>query len=138
MDEQVAALGDSLAAWPVPFESMAAAVRFWGGPSAKAEAWASGLEDRGGTLWPRFDLTIMTRTLREAICRPYWEEWEALQMPILMVRGGDGPIPLTIFTSMHERQPTAQLIEIPDAGHDLHIEAPDRWKDALTAFLRGV
>ncbi|HTZ62684.1 MAG TPA: alpha/beta hydrolase [Solirubrobacteraceae bacterium] len=138
VEQRVLALGDSLAAWPVPFESMSAAVSFWGGPSVKAHAWASGLEDRAGMLWPRFDLTIMMRTLREGICRPCWQEWEALRMPTLIVRGAQGPIPLTIFTSMGERQSRAQLVEIPDAGHDLHIEAPSRWKDAFTAFLAGV
>jgi pimeloyl-ACP methyl ester carboxylesterase len=34
-----------------------------------------------------------------------------------------------------ERLPRAQLVEIPDAAHDLHLDRPDEWRDALIGFL---
>jgi pimeloyl-ACP methyl ester carboxylesterase len=136
VDEQVDAIAKSLARWPVPFASKEAAVEFWGGPSVKSEAWVSGLEARGEELWPRFDLEIMTRTLREAISSPSWHEWDSLNMETLLVRGADGPIPRDIFTSMVQRLPGSHLVEISDAGHDLHLDQPDRWKNTLTDFLR--
>jgi len=38
-------------------------------------------------------------------------------------------------SEMTERLPTAQLVEIADAAHDLHLDRPDEWRDALIGFL---
>jgi pimeloyl-ACP methyl ester carboxylesterase len=34
-------------------------------------------------------------------------------------------------------QPYARLIEIADAGHDLHLDQPVRWRAAVAGFLSG-
>jgi pimeloyl-ACP methyl ester carboxylesterase len=31
--------------------------------------------------------------------------------------------------------PTARLADLPDARHDLHLDRPDEWRQALSAFL---
>jgi pimeloyl-ACP methyl ester carboxylesterase len=36
---------------------------------------------------------------------------------------------------MAERLPRARLLEIPDAGHDLHLDRPTEWRAALGGFL---
>ena len=130
------AVGDSLARWPTPFPSEADATEFWGGPSVKAEAWVSGLEERDGSLWPRFDVAIMTRTLREAVMIPHWREWKRLRAPTLIVRGAEGPIPRDRYLEMVEQLPHGQLAEIAGAGHDLHLEQAEAWRAVLTDFLR--
>jgi pimeloyl-ACP methyl ester carboxylesterase len=135
-EEHVAAVGNSLAHWPTPFPSEADATEFWGGPSVKAEAWVSGLEERDGGLWPRFDVAVMTRTLREAVTHPYWQEWKRLRVPTLVVRGTDGPIPRDRYLEMVEQLPGCQLAEVVGGGHDLHLERPEAWRAALSDFLR--
>jgi pimeloyl-ACP methyl ester carboxylesterase len=30
------------------------------------------------------------------------------------------------------------LVEIPDAGHDVHLDQPGEWRAALTRFLRSL
>jgi pimeloyl-ACP methyl ester carboxylesterase len=36
---------------------------------------------------------------------------------------------------MADSLPAARLVEIPDAGHDLHLERPERWRAVLGEFL---
>jgi hypothetical protein len=62
----------------VPFASREAAFEFFGGPSLNAAAWVDGLEHRDGGWWPRFDVEVMVRTLREANSRSYWGNWERI------------------------------------------------------------
>jgi pimeloyl-ACP methyl ester carboxylesterase len=138
VDQEVAAVVGSLGRWPVPFASTQAAEEFWGGPSVKSEAWVSGLEDRGDGLWPRFEMDVMERTLRAAICRPRWPEWESLRVPTLIVRGGNGPIAPRHFAEMTRRLPGSRLVEVQNAGHDVHIEAPEQWQATLTDFLESI
>jgi pimeloyl-ACP methyl ester carboxylesterase len=125
----------SLARWPVPFSSREAAVDFFGGPSSSAHAWAGGLEQRDGGWWPRFDAGVMARTLREATRRSYWDEWEQISCPVLVVRAGRGELSAADARAMGERGRRVEVVELPDAGHDLHLDSPDEWFAALGRFL---
>jgi pimeloyl-ACP methyl ester carboxylesterase len=31
--------------------------------------------------------------------------------------------------------PSAQLVSIPGAGHDVHLDAPEAWRSAVEGFL---
>jgi pimeloyl-ACP methyl ester carboxylesterase len=129
VEETVAGLGDALRSWPVPFASRAAAQAFFAarfGGRLAGEAWASGLESRDGGWWPRFDAGVMTRMLREAIAQPSWEEWERVSCPALVVTAGSGE-------SM--RRPGVRVVEVPGAAHDIHLDRPAEWREALSGFL---
>ena len=128
-------VGASLRRWPVPFASREAAVEFFGGPSLNAEAWADGLELRDGGWWPRFDVEVMVRTLEEAFRRSYWEEWERIACPTLVVRAGSGAITAAHARAMTDRLPRARLVEVAGAGHDLHLDRPAEWRRVLSEFL---
>ena len=128
-------LGASLRRWPVPFASHEAAVEFFGGPSLRAEAWAEGLERREDGWWPRFDVEVMMRTLAEADRRDYWQAWERIACPTLVVRGGDGSLSRADAEPMVARGRRARLVEVADAGHDVHLDQPDGWRAALSEFL---
>jgi pimeloyl-ACP methyl ester carboxylesterase len=134
-DANVAQLGRSLRRWPVPFASREAAVEFFGGPSLTAEAWAGGLERRDGGWWPRFDIEVMVRTLCEADSRSYWEEWERIACPTLVVRAGEGSLPRADAEAMAARGRDARLVELAGAKHDLHIDRPAEWRVAISEFL---
>ena len=120
--------------WPVPFATRAAAVDYFASRGLRAEVWADGLEERGDGWWPRFDIDLMVRTLREADSRAYWDEWETISCPILVVRGRNGTLPSTHAELMAHRAANARIVEL-DAGHDVHLERPDEWLMALRAFL---
>lgn len=134
-EANVAELGRSLRRWPVPFASREAAVEFFGGPSLNAEAWVGGLEHRDGGWWPRFDVEVMLHTLREADSRSYWEAWKRISCPTLLVRAGGGGISSADAQAMAERARHAKLVELEDAKHDLHLDRPVEWREAVSEFL---
>jgi pimeloyl-ACP methyl ester carboxylesterase len=39
---------------------------------------------------------------------------------------------------MVESLPCARLEEVADAGHDLHLDQPDRWRNVLLAFIAAL
>lgn len=140
--EQAAALaeqvGDSLASWPVPFASREAAVAFFGGPSVRASAWAAGLEQRGEHWWPAFEVGVMKKMLREAIVEDHWGQWRRIDCPTLVLRGASGTLEPADAQAMAEQRLGVHVVEIAGAGHDLHLEQPAAWREAVCAFLSSV
>jgi pimeloyl-ACP methyl ester carboxylesterase len=132
-----AAVASWLASWPVPFPSVDEALAFFGGDTLWARAWSGGLEQRADGLWPAFDAGVLLGALRLANGRSYWEEWAAIRYPVLMVRATDG-IPRAVAGRMLERLPGSRLAEIADAGHDVHLDRPDRWQAIVRDFLDEV
>lgn len=138
VEANVQDLTDAVGRWPVPFASRDAAIDFFGGPSASAEAWADGLERRDGGWWPRFDAGVMAHTLREATRSSYWAQWELIACPALVVRAGRGQLSLDDAHAMAARGQRVRVVDLPDAGHDLHLDSVDAWCGALSGFLDTV
>jgi pimeloyl-ACP methyl ester carboxylesterase len=128
-------LRESLGRWPVPFGSREEAIQFFGGPSVAASAWTEGLEEREDGLWPRFDIDVMVRMLREIDSRSHWDTWERISSPTLLVRAGNGLLSTEDAGAMAERLPLARLVEVPGARHDVHLDRPEEWRRALSRFL---
>jgi pimeloyl-ACP methyl ester carboxylesterase len=137
-ETNVTDLGRSLGRWPVPFASRDAALEFFGGPSLSAEAWADGMEQRDGGWWPRFDVEVMVRTLREATSRSCWEQWECITCPTLVVRAGKGQIRPADAQAMMERGRQVRVVEAVGAEHDVHLDRPAEWRAAVCEFLDGL
>jgi len=72
--------------------------------------------------------------LKEIACRSYWDEWARICCPVLVVRAQRG-LPAGDTVRMLESVPQARLVEIANAGHDLHLEQPQRWRESLEGFL---
>ena len=138
VDDVVEQVSDSLRSWPVPFCSREAALEHFGGRSVKADAWSAGLEPRADGLWPRFEVAVLGRMLREAISRDHWQEWERIRCPVLIVWAEHGTIGPAEAEAMAKRLPLARCVEVPGAGHDVHLESPEAWRRAVTEFLESV
>jgi pimeloyl-ACP methyl ester carboxylesterase len=124
-----------LESWPVPFASRDGAVAFFGRNDAWSKAWAGGLEQREGGLWPSFEIDVMVESLRENATDSYWDEWRSITCPtMVVVAQTDASPPET--RRMLDEQPHARLVAIPDAGHDLHLDNPAAWRQALVGFTR--
>ncbi len=60
-----------------------------------------------------------------------------LRLPVLVITGErDGTIPPRNQNQMARRIPGAVQVVIPEAGHGVVIEQPDRVNQELLAFLR--
>lgn len=134
-EQELAGVDRWLRSWPAPFPTRASAEEFFGGSRARRSAWADGLADREGGLWPRFEADVMTRMLAETLHRPLWDEWERIGCPTLVVRATDGELPIATAEAMVERSADARLVEVVGGGHDLHLASPDQWEHTLTTYL---
>ena len=136
-EESARDIGSALRSWPVPFPSREAGVEFFRerfGDGA-ARPWADGLEEHPDGWRPRFDTEVMARTLGQMQEPSSWADWEAISCPVLVVRAGRGIIAPQLATQMAARLPAAEIIEIPDARHDVHLDRPREWRTTLAAFL---
>jgi len=125
-----------LESWPVPFRSREAAIAFFGGDTLWARGWMSGLESSPDGLRPRFDMDVMIASLDEVARTSYWEDWNNVRVPTLVVRAENG-VPRDAVLRMIEAQPRAQLVEIAEAKHDVHLDKPIEWRRTVDAFLRA-
>ncbi|MEO3977182.1 alpha/beta hydrolase [Streptomyces sp. CAU 1734] len=132
-----AVIGRWLDSWPVPFASREAAVRFLGGGPV-GEGWASGLEERDGGWWPRFDREVMVRSLAENATRSFREEWLRVECPTLVVMAQDGFIAPAEADAMLREGPVTTAVCVPGTGHDLHLEQPGILHTLLSEFLGGL
>jgi pimeloyl-ACP methyl ester carboxylesterase len=133
--EQLTALHSALSSWPIPFPTYDSAVQFFGGDNELGHAWADGFEPRANGLWPRWDLDVMIRTMAPVFEREYWHEWESLPQPTLLVLGQNGSIDPLRVGRMLEVRPATRRVLIEQAGHDLHLQQPRAWFNALDEFL---
>lgn len=126
-----------LRAWPVPFENEQEALDYFGAPSPAATAWVRGLEKREDGLWPRFEVEVLVKMIEQMVGASSWEAWATITCPTLIVRGARGSLSEAEARRMAEAAPSAHIATI-DAGHDVHLDNPEAWSDALTRFLAEV
>lgn len=124
-----------LGSWPVPFPTREAALAFFGGDSLYARTWAEVLEPADDGFRPGFRFEDMLASVRDMETVDRWQQWLSIRAPTLLVAGSNGLAQRAEMQRMAASR-GADYVEIEGAGHDLHLEAPDEWLDALTSFLR--
>lgn len=132
-----ATIGAWLDSWPVPFPDAEAAAAFFGGGAA-GRAWAAGLVPGPGGLHPRVDRDVMVATVQENAHRDFWDAWDEVRCPVLVVRAGKGMLKEQEAGRMAERRPGTRIAVVPDAGHDVHLDDPAAVYGELAAFLAEV
>jgi pimeloyl-ACP methyl ester carboxylesterase len=123
-----------LRSWPAPFAGRQEALGFFG-DTTWGRAWADGLEEREDGLRQAFDVDVMIASLAETSRREYWEEWRRVSCPTLVVRAGDDGVAPELVDRMVAEAQDARSAVVADAGHDLHLYQPERWRQALEAFV---
>jgi pimeloyl-ACP methyl ester carboxylesterase len=124
-----------LVSWPVPFADREAAVGFFGGDTPRARAWVSGLAEAEDGFRPAFDIEVMASSLEEVASRSYWDDWSRVSCRTLIVRGEHGDLALATAQKMRMEANDAELGEVRDAGHDLHLDRPEAWQAVVSAFV---
>ena len=136
--EVAEAIGDYFASWPLTFPSHEAAVAFFGGESLRARAWAGNLVASPDGLRPAFDADVLVSAIAEALGRDCWDEWRAVVAPTLLIRGEQGELSGEEAAAMLAALPSAELVSIPGAGHDVHLDNPTAWRAAVEGFLARI
>lgn len=129
--EIAAQIRESLSAWPVPFADETAARSFFASKGFDPVAWTGGLEQRDDGLWPRFEIDVLVACMASLGSRNYWPEWLSIQCPTLVILGEHGMFPAGHGEEMVGQLACAALVTIPNAGHDVHLEASQTWVQAL-------
>ncbi|MDX2170160.1 MAG: 2-succinyl-6-hydroxy-2,4-cyclohexadiene-1-carboxylate synthase [Deltaproteobacteria bacterium] len=65
----------------------------------------------------------------------YWPRLAALPMPVLLLAGGLDAKFTGIARAMRARIPRAALRIVADAGHAVHLEQPQAYREAVSSFL---
>ncbi|MYT76357.1 Pimeloyl-ACP methyl ester carboxylesterase [Streptomyces sp. MnatMP-M77] len=127
-------IGDWLDSWPVPFPDTETAEAFFGGGPG-GRAWAAGLVAGPGGLHPRVDRDVMVATVQENAQRHYWDEWDEVRCPVLVLRGENGAMKPVEADRMRARRPGTRIGVIPDAGHDAHLDNTAAVYGEMAAFF---
>lgn len=76
---------------------------------------------------------VLGQIVRSHRSRNYWSDWERIQPPALLVRGGASrELRSRIYEQMQRRNPRPQFVELDGVGHNIPLIAPDRLAPLLT------
>jgi len=95
-----------------------------------------------GRVTPHYDPGITQQFFREVPEYPMWSEYEALDIPVMVMRGVHSDLisPATV-AAMHARGPGVKGLlrthEIEGCGHAPALNVPSQWA-LVTAFLASV
>lgn len=67
--------------------------------------------------------------------RDYWAQWRAVRAPVLLIEAGNSVTPPGQMARMHETGGETTYVYVPAAGHLVHDDAPQEYRDAVDSFL---
>lgn len=70
--------------------------------------------------------------------RDYWEQWRSVKVPTLLLEAGNSVAPAGQMREMDETGHRTTYLHVAGAGHLIHDEQPQIYRDAVTAFLAAL
>ena len=67
--------------------------------------------------------------------RDYWAQWRDVRVPALLIEAGNSVTPPGQMREMNETGHRTTYLHVPGAGHLVHDEQPQIYRDAVEAFL---
>lgn len=67
--------------------------------------------------------------------RDYWAQWREVRVPTLLIEAGNSVTPPGQMREMNETGDRATYVHVPGAGHLVHDDAPQVYRDAVESFL---
>ncbi|MBI5946110.1 MAG: 2-succinyl-6-hydroxy-2,4-cyclohexadiene-1-carboxylate synthase [Chloroflexi bacterium] len=83
---------------------------------------------------PRWMAKVI-RDLSPGAQTPLWDSLSKLSFPVLLISGAKDEKYLQVIHKMSERIPSAQKNIVPEAGHNVHAEQPEKYISLLKNFL---
>jgi pimeloyl-ACP methyl ester carboxylesterase len=127
---------DFLAGWPETFPTRKAARTFIASRAGMGVGFFLESLDETPDGWRiAFRIPDMIESQRH-MNGNWWHDWTASPCPALLVHG----VRSFILGAAHAREmaarrPRTRLVDVADAGHDVHFEQPERFADVVRAFL---
>ena len=110
--------------------------------SEKIPNWAfrqfllTNLQEKSGAWYWQANLSTLLSSMPELSCNPLSQE-DYYDGPTLFVRGGkSGYLRSEHFPLVMESFPVAQIVTLPDAGHDVHVEDKAGFLLHIQQFLK--
>jgi pimeloyl-ACP methyl ester carboxylesterase len=134
-----------LATWPVPFATLAD-VRAWFGEEdpalerpnpSRGEFFTEVMAERMDGWRPVFSRRQMLMIRETWVHDAHWEELALVRCPALVVRGIDGELGRAEAQEMVRVLPRGAYAEVADAGHLVHYDQPEQWRQVVEPFLQG-
>jgi pimeloyl-ACP methyl ester carboxylesterase len=69
--------------------------------------------------------------------RDYWAQWLAVRAPALLIEAGNSVTPPGQMLEMTKNHSSTTYLAVPQAGHLVHDEAPEVYRQAVESFLAG-
>jgi len=71
--------------------------------------------------------------------RDYWQQWRSVRAPVLLIEAGDSVAPPGQMRRMRELAgERASYVYVPGAGHLVHDDTPDQYREAVETFLAAL
>ncbi|ODR26793.1 alpha/beta fold hydrolase [Mycolicibacterium porcinum] len=70
--------------------------------------------------------------------RDYWQQWRDVRVPTLLVEAGNSVAPPGQMREMAEIGKDTRYLHVPGAGHLIHDDAPEVYREAVTGFLSAL
>ncbi|MFX1452006.1 MAG: alpha/beta fold hydrolase [Promethearchaeota archaeon] len=122
--------------WPVPFCCLKEARQFFGNlHPTYADHFIEFLEEKELGYYPIFKFEHLLKILSMRIEKSRWDEMEQINCPTLIIKGGDSSFQHDHAKKMSKLIKNCQLIEIPNAGHVVHDDQPEQFRNAIENFL---
>lgn len=67
--------------------------------------------------------------------RDYWRQWREVRAPVLLMEAGNSVTPAGQMRRMRETGHRATYLHVPGAGHLIHDERPQVYREAVESFL---
>jgi pimeloyl-ACP methyl ester carboxylesterase len=70
--------------------------------------------------------------------RDYWASWRQVRVPALLIEAGNSVTPPGQMQAMHESGYRTTYVKAANAGHLVHDEAPELYRQAVGGFLSNL
>jgi pimeloyl-ACP methyl ester carboxylesterase len=95
--------------------------------------------DRVGTGWRLHGHTkIWIDIAAQWGTQDYWAQWREVRVPALLIEAGNSVTPPGQMREMNETGHRTTYVHVPGAGHLVHDDAPQIYRDAVDSFLAAL
>ncbi|UXA06812.1 alpha/beta hydrolase [Mycobacterium sp. SMC-2] len=70
--------------------------------------------------------------------RDYWDQWRAVRAPALLIEAGNSVTPPGQMRAMTANDSATRYLRVEGAGHLVHDEAPQEYREAVESFLANL